>query len=122
MPQARRRGGPVIYRFVLLGYLAYLAVCAGLYAFGIPPLKPASQDMLRFFILLAVGLPWTMAVLALPAVLSDFVHYANAEGFATLVQGLTFAAVAMNLVALNYSCEWGRAFRAADDVRPSRLP
>src|SRR5688572_20271031 len=107
MQKAVRRDGHVICRYLLLAYVAWLVVCACLYAFGIPPLNHRSHDMLRFFVVLAVGLPWTMAVLGLPSVVSDFVHYTNAEGFSTMVQGLAFAGVALNLVTLNYACKWG---------------
>lgn len=100
----------VAFRVALALYVAYVLACAWFYAWGIPPGDRQTQDLFRFFIALAAGLPWTLAVLALPSILGDFGAYSAGEGFMTMVHGLSFAAVAMNLVALNYLCEWPRLF------------
>lgn len=111
MKNAQAGSLPVICRVALLMYLVHLGGCTWLYAAGSEPGARPTGELIQFFAILAAGLPWTLVILALPAIAVDLTPYASGEGFIALVHALALAAVLVNLLVLNRYCEWGRWMR-----------
>lgn len=101
----------VIFRVALLLYLLHLGGCTWLYASEAAPGGRPSSEMIQFLAILAAGLPWTLAIIALPAIVIDLTPHASGEGFVVMVHALALGAVVVNLVVLNRLCEWGRWLR-----------
>jgi hypothetical protein len=102
----------VLARAALLLYLAYVAGCAWAWLFAVP--SRAWQDLLLFLLEIASGLPWTLPLLALPAILGQLDPRASGQGFFTLVHLLAALGVGINLAVLYRLCEWDRILH----VRP----
>lgn len=101
------RGTRVVFRVLLPVYLLYLAGCAWLYAYGSAAPDRHWRDVIHFLAEIAAGLPWTIAVLALPGVFTDFERYAG-ESFMLMVHVLVTLALLCNLLVINHLCEWRR--------------
>jgi hypothetical protein len=102
----------VLARAALLLYLAYVAGCAWAWLFAVP--SRAWQDLLLFLLEIASGLPWTLPLLALPAILGQLDPRASGQGFFTLVHLLAALGVGINLAVLYRLCELDRILH----VRP----
>lgn len=111
MKNAETGSAHVVFRVALLLYLLHLGGCTWLYASEAVPGGRPPTEVIQFLAILAAGLPWTLPILALPAIMVDLTPYASGEGFIALVHAVALAAVVVNLVVLNRYCEWGRWMR-----------